>query len=243
MTRRLLLLLCLSVVAAGCSSDDSPVTSAAQAPPPTTVTTSTTSTIPASTTTTVPQAALDIRAALDGYSAALAAADGPGALAFVDGGTLDLFDDLLLLAASDVHLDDLDYLDAFLVLRLRHRFSGEDLRTMTASDVFLTAVADDLVFPPIDKIEFDAINLIDDEATGEIGGSPAMWFRLEADGWKIALGRTFDEYAQILSLTIEEAALRAAGDAATRSEALLLFVSTLEGEDVDPALIAGPAGG
>lgn len=242
MTRRFLLLLCLSVVAAGCSSD-SPITSTTQAPPSTTVTTLTTSPVPESTTTTVPQAALDIRAALDGYSSALAEGNGPGALAYVDRGTLDLFDDLLLLAASNVHLDDLDYLDAFLVLRLRHRFSGEDLSTMTASDVFLTAVADDLVFPPIDRIEFDAINLIDDEATGEIGGSPAMWFRLEAEGWKIALGRTFEEYEQILSLTIEGAAVRAAGDDATRSEALLFFVSTLEGEDIDPALVVGPAGG
>ena len=242
MTRRPLLLLALSVIAAACSSSPA-VTTTTPTTPPSTMTTTTTSNLAASTTTTVPQAAIDIRAALDGYASALAAGDGAAALTHVDRGTLELLDDLLLLASSPVHVDELDYLDAFLVLRLRHRFTGEELNEMTAADVFLTAIADDLIFPPADRIEFDGINLIDDEATGLIGGSPAMWFRLEGDGWKIALGRTFDEYSQVLSLSIEAAATRAAGEDATRSEGLLLLLSTLEGSDVDPTLLAGPGEG
>jgi hypothetical protein len=161
----------------------------------------------------------------------------------VDSGTLELFEDLLLLAGSPVHVDELDYLDAFLVLRLRHRFSAEDLGSMTAEDVFLTAIEDDLLFSSGGDIAFEAINIVDDEATGEVGGSPAMWFTLEDGEWKVALGRTFEEYAPVLSLTLEAAALQAAGDGATRGEALLLFLSTLEGAEVDPALLAAPMGG
>lgn len=239
MTRRLLSLLAVLLLGAACSSS-TPSTTAAPvtATPPTT----TTSTAPPTTTTTIPAAVGEIQAALDGYAAALADGDGSAALDYVDSGTLELFDDLLLLAASPIHVDELDYLDALLVLRLRHRFSGVELKDMTASDVFLITVDGDLVFPSADQIEFDAINLIGDEATGEISGSPAMWFALEQGEWKLALGRTFDEYAEILSLTIEAAATQAAGEGATPTEALLLFVSALEGADVDAALLAGPAG-
>ncbi len=242
MIRRFLILLAVLTIGAACSP--APIsTTTTQAPPSTLPTTTTTSTTPETTTTTVPAAVGQIHAALDEYATALAEGDGPAALEYVDDGTLELFDDLLLLAASPIHVDQLDYLDAFLILRLRHRFSAAELDDMTASDVFLTTIEGDLVFPAADQIEFDAINLIGDEATGEIGGSPAMWFAFERGRWKLALGRTFDEYAQVLSLTIEAAATQAAGEGATPAEALLLFVSTLEGEEVDEALLAGPAGG
>jgi hypothetical protein len=242
MIRRFLIVLAVSSIGAACSSAPTSTTTTL-APPPSTSPTTTSSTTPEPTTTTVPAAVGEIHAALDGYAAALAGGDGSAALEYVDDGTLELFDDLLLLAASPIHVDQLDYLDAFLVLRLRHRFSAAELDDMTAADVFLTTVDGDLVFPAADQIEFDAINLIGDEATGEIGGSPAMWFAFEQGRWKLALGRTFDEYAQVLSLTIEAAASQAAGEGATPAEALLFFVSTLEGADVDQGLLAGPAEG
>jgi len=238
MIRPISVLALVGLIAAGCTS--SPTTTTAGTPITAPPTTTNTSAPVASTTTTVPQAALDIRSALDGYSNALSAGNGADAIAFLDSETLDLFDDLVLLASSAVPVNELDFLDAFLVLRLRHRFSSEQLKSLTAADIFLTALDDNLAFPQIETIAFDSINIVDSEATGIVGGSPAMWFSLEEGAWKIALGRTFEEYAPVLGLSIESAALAAAGDGATRDNALLLLLSKLEGTEIDRALLTGP---
>ena len=191
-------------------------------------------------TTTISPVVGEIRATLDAYSMALTEADAETAVRFVDRGTLELFDDLLLLASSNVHADDLDFLDAFLVLRFRHRFTSDQLDSLTAPDVFLTALEDGLMFSPVGELSFDAFNIVDDEATGEIAGSPAMWFSLEEGVWKIALGRTFDEYSSVLSLSLEAAALNAAGEGATRNDALLALLTELEGVVVDSDILTGP---
>ena len=238
MIRPIAVLAFVGLIATGCTS--TPATTTAGTPTTAAPTTTTATAPAASTTTTGPQAVLDIRSALEGYSNALSAGNGAGAIAFLDSETLDLFDDLLLLASSAVHVNELDFLDAFLVLRLRHRFSSEQLQSLTAADIFLTALDDNLAFPQIETIAFDSINIVDTGATGIVGGSPAMWFSLEEGAWKIALGRTFEEYAPVLGLSIESTALAVAGDAATRDDALLLLLSKLEGTEIDRALLAGP---
>ena len=241
MIRRLTLcslaaLLVVSCTTAADTSTTVGTTASTTAPPA-----KTTSTAAApSTTTTISPVVGEIRATLDAYSKALAEADADTAVRFVDRGTLELFDDLLLLASSNVHADDLDFLDAFLVMRFRHRFTSDQLDSLTAPDVFLTALDDGLMFSPVGELSFDAFNIIDDEATGEIAGSPAMWFSLEDGVWKIALGRTFDEYSSVLSLSLEAAALNAAGEGATRNDALLALLTELEGVVVDSDILAGP---
>ena len=239
--RPLALLLFIGLLAAACTTAADTTTTVATAPSTTAPTATTTSTtMPASTTTTVSPIVSEIRGTLDAYSTALAEADAETAVRYVDRETLELFDDLLLLASSNVHADDLDFLDAFLVLRFRHRFTSDQLDSLTGPDVFLTALEDGLMFSPVGELSFDAFNIIDDEATGEIAGSPAMWFSLEDGVWKIALGRTFDEYSSVLSLSLEAAALNSAGEGATRSDALLALLTELEGVDVDPSILAGP---
>ena len=242
MIRRLTLcslaaLVAVSCTTAGDTSTTVGTTASTTAPP---ATTTSTTAAPPSTTTTMSPVVGEIRAALDAYSTALAEADAETAVRFVDRGTLELFDDLLLLASSNVHADDLDFLDAFLVLRFRHRFTSDQLDSLTAPDVFLTALEDGLMFSPVGELSFDAFNIVDDEATGEIAGSPAMWFSLEDGVWKIALGRTFDEYSSVLSLSLEAAALNAAGEGATRNDALLALLTELEGVVVDSDILTGP---
>ena len=241
MIRRLTLCSLAALVAVSCTTarDTSTTvgtTASTTAPPATTTSTA----AAPSTTTTISPVVGEIRATLDAYSTALAEADAETAVRFVDRGTLELFDDLLLLASSNVHADDLDFLDAFLVLRFRHRFTSDQLDSLTAPDVFLTAIEDGLMFSPVGELSFDAFNIVDDEATGEIAGSPAMWFSLEEGVWKIALGRTFDEYSSVLSLSLEAAALNAAGEGATRNDALLALLTELEGVVVDSDILTGP---
>lgn len=231
----------ISLLLIGCG--ESAATTTSSVPAPTTTIVTTTTTAPPSTTTTIPTDAIEIRAALNGYLDALTAADGTTALDFVDSGTLDLMNDLLLLAAAPVSVEEMEFLDALLVVRLRHRFPAAELDGMDAADVFVAAIEQDLLIgSPGAGISFDQINVIDDEATGEVGGSPAMWFKLEGTEWKVALGRTFDEYSDVLSVQLEQAAYASAPDGATRSEALLALLTTVEGEPIDPALISGPSG-
>ncbi|MFW2339119.1 MAG: hypothetical protein ACN4GK_03630 [Acidimicrobiia bacterium] len=241
MIRRLTLCSLAALVAVSCTTAGDTSTTVGPTASTTAPPTTTTSTAAApSTTTTISPVVGEIRATLDAYSTALAEADAETAVRFVDRGTLELFDDLLLLASSNVHADDLDFLDAFLVMRFRHRFTSDQLDSLTAPDVFLTALEDGLMFSPVGELSFDAFNIIDDEATGEIAGSPAMWFSLEDGVWKIALGRTFDEYSSVLSLSLEAAALNAAGEGATRNDALLALLTELEGVVVDSDILTGP---
>ncbi len=239
MTRRFLLILSCAAIAGGCSS--TPATTTIADVPATTTTIVATTTTTESTTTTLPQAAIEIRAALDGYVAALAAADGRRALTYVDSGTLDLYGELLQLAAAPVHVDEMDFIDAILVVRLRLRFSEQELAALTAEDVFVTAIDEGLLIStPGERISFDAFNITDDEATGEVKGSPAMWFAREGGEWKVALGRTFAEYAPVLSVQLEQAAHDIAGVDAGRAESLLSLLSTIEETSIDPMLLAGP---
>ncbi|MDF1595610.1 MAG: hypothetical protein P1T08_05895 [Acidimicrobiia bacterium] len=239
MIRRFLLMLTVLALAGGCSSTPSTTTIADI--PTTTTTFGITSTIPEPTTTTLPQAALEIRAAFDGYVAALAAADGRSALSYVDSGTLDLYGELLQLAAAPVHVDEMDFIDAVLVVRLRFRFSEQELALLTAEDVFVTAIDEALLIStPGERINFDAFNITDDQATGEVRGSPAMWFAREDGKWKVALGRAYEEYAPVLSVQLEQAAHDIAGADAGRADSLLGLLSTIEGTGIDPALLAGP---
>lgn len=242
MTRRLLAVVVIGGVITACSGSAADTTTTVPAPtttvaaPTTTVAAPTTS--PPSTSSTV-DATVGIRAALGAYLDALGRGEPSAALEFVDGATIDLLEDLLVLAASPVHIDDLNVVDALIVLRLRHRFSGSELEQMSPGDAFDVAFTPDTL-PSFGDITFESFNIVGDEATGVVNGSPAMWFVREGGSWKVALARTFDEYTEVLSLMIESRALADAGGDVTITEALVALVSQLEGVEVDPALVSGP---
>lgn len=230
------------VVLVGCSGTVASSTTVPVAPSTSIASTTTSTTAPPeSTTTTVSQDAIDIRAALDGYLAALAAGDGAAAVQFVDSGTIGLMRDLLLLAAAPVSIEEMDFVDAVVVLRLRHRFPASALDELDAETLFVEAIEGQLLIgSPGPDITFEQINIIDDEAAGEVGGSPAMWFSKEDGVWKIALGRTYEEYSSVLSVTLEQSARELAGPEASLSDALLALVESVEGAEIDPEALLGP---
>jgi hypothetical protein len=233
------------ILVAACTTEPAPTTTTS--PPATSPTTSTTAdttstTADDTTTTTFSPEAAEILAALGAYQTALVARDGVGAADLVDEATIRLYAELVAAAAAQEPVETLPFIDALVIVRLRHRYSAAELSAFGGRDVFIAAVEEGMVSSTVgtDSVALDSVNISGDSATGVAQGTPVLWFVREEGTWRVALAEVLEQYGDVLGLQFEQAAIQTLGPDTTRRDALLWLGGLLEGGDLDPALLDGP---
>lgn len=180
----------------------------------------------------------EIRSVFTEFQQALAAKDGEGVLKTLTDSSVQKYEKLRTSAlhASEETLKNMELIEQAEILKLRHSFTADELKTMNGEDLLVRLIEEgSLSSGLIARARLGEAVFQEDRCLPKVydGGSPTkvrLEFRPEKDGWKLHLPSADVASAEAIRTLMEREDLN-------REQVLLKIMKDLTGSDDDRSLL------